>query len=131
MHDGLERLIDDYLAAIEQAIGCLESNGIPRPVGLQDWLDRDFPQVGKLADGTEYFKHGCGININIRPHAVDFDFGPNGETDAVDLHFMIHFARNRLPGYGFISSDEVIQAFRASIADGDLVPLTTTLYRRA
>jgi hypothetical protein len=129
MHEGIARLIADYLAAIHEGVRRLEACGIPRPTSTQDWLDRDFEQVGTLTDGTQYFKHGNGINMNIQPHPVDFDFGPNGETNGVDLHFMIHFAKDRLSAYGIESSDHCAELFRAAVAEGSLVPLTRSLYQ--
>ncbi len=120
MTRGLKKLIRDYKLQVADAVSQLEASGISRPTSLVDWVTRDIPQTGTLADGSLYFKHGYGCAVRSASGAIDFDFGENGEIDGFEPHRLSNFAGKRLVDYGFRSERDVKSAVARAEAAGHI-----------
>lgn len=107
MTSGLKKLIRDYQLQVADAVSQLEASGISRPTNLVDWVTRDIPQTGTLADGSLYFKHGYGCAVRSASGAIEFDFGENGEIDGFEPYRLSNYAGKRLVNYGFRSEQDV------------------------
>ncbi len=92
-------------------------------------VTRNEMQIGSFCDGTRYFMHGYGIAVDLPLGVMDFDFGPNGEVDLIDIHWVIKYVAQRLNDFGFNSEGEIKQCFDKAIQDGEIVKFGTQNYR--
>jgi hypothetical protein len=114
-------LIVDYQAAVSSAVKLLEASGIARPKTNTAWACNGIDNIGTLAGGVQYRKHGYGCAVHLKSGEVDFDFGENGEIDGVDTWRLSVFAEGKLSQYGFASEDELEATFKSAVASGHLV----------
>jgi hypothetical protein len=92
MNSDLWQLIDDYLAAVQNAVSRLQASGVQLPATCQEWAASSLPNRGILAGGLPYLKHGYGCTVGAGVDEVDFDFGQNGETNGFDGWRLSQFA---------------------------------------
>jgi hypothetical protein len=118
----LDRLIADYLEAVEAAVALMEASGLGRPSTNIAWARTPLPPTGRLAGGVPYRKHGYGCAVQLPRGTVEFDFGPRGEINGFDDWRLVVFAGGRLGTYGFASEEELTAVFRRHVALGELVP---------
>ena len=121
MDPRFSQLIHDYQAAVGEAVELLVRSGIPLPDSNTAWTVTDVRQIGELAGGVRYFKHGYGCTVKLPTGTIDFDFGEHGDIDGFDVWRLRNFARCRLSSYGFASEEEVGTAFEAAWNSGELV----------
>ena len=120
MDPRLQRLISDYQARVAEAVVLLNAAGIERPSSAVEWVRMEFPELGGLAGGFRYFRHGFGCAVRGPDWGVDFDFGEHGEIDGFDAHRLYDFASKRLSHYAFSSADEIERSVKDAHRDGDL-----------
>ena len=88
-------LVRDFINAATGAAAKLRNE-----FGTQDllggWHQKRIPERGVLSDGTEFFFHGIGLCVERSGVCVDFDFGPDGETDGFDAWRLWLFAQARV-----------------------------------
>jgi hypothetical protein len=128
MSPNLAHLVADYQAAVQQALALLVDAGIPLPPSNTAWVGTEIPQRGQLANGASYFKHGYGCAVRFSEHAVDFDFGKNGETNGFDAWRLAAFAGDRLARYGFAGEAALKDSFQTAVNNGELVYSGYILY---
>ena len=128
MDSRLLRLLEDYRAAVREAVELMARAGIPKPATAVDWVAYG-PRRAALPDGASFYKHGIGCSATLSSGPVDFDFGEHGETDGFDLWRLTEFWRARRRAYGFASEAEVRRCFEAAAAAGEVVaPRGSTLF---
>jgi hypothetical protein len=115
----LAKLVDDYIAAVAQAVKILEDSGIPRPKSISDWLENEIPSSG-IIDGGVYFKHGFGCAVRRHGRVVDFDFGEFGEIDGLTVDRIISYASPDIGQYGFENDSEIKTLYKTAIENGSL-----------
>lgn len=131
MDERLDRLISDYLAAVDRAVRLMDEAGIARPDSAVAWALNGIPQKGLLPGRIRYMKHGYGCAVHFREGAVDFDFGEQGQIDGLDLWRLAGFAEGRLRKYGFASEKALKAVFQAAVDEGWLRYSGYILYYRA
>lgn len=120
MHPALARLLHDYRAAVQQALGLMEKSGIALPASNQEWLASPVPEHGLLQGDIRYFKHGYGCSVQLPEGTVDFDFGAEGQTNGVSPGALLHYAGVKLSTYGFDSEADFMACFEQALAQGEL-----------
>jgi hypothetical protein len=128
MDERLSKIIRDYQSAVREAVDLMTRSGVPRPASNMDWVGTDVRQIGELAGGVRYFKHGYGCAVQLPSGSVDFDFGEHGEIDGFDLGRLSYYARGRLSAYGLASEEELKGVFEAAVRNGELVYSGYILY---
>ncbi|RDS81603.1 hypothetical protein DWU98_10250 [Dyella monticola] len=88
----------------------------------------DLPNIGILAGGIRYRKHGYGCKVFLPDIAIDFDFGDQGEYDGFDLWRLRIFAGERLVEFGISSASELDGLFNEAVRTGALVHSEGTQY---
>lgn len=109
MQANLFSLIDDYLSKVKECMLLFESKiGADSP--LKAWREGLIPQKGDLGKGIEYQLHGIGC-LAVFPggREVDFDFGPGGRFDGLDLWRLGIFANSYPDKYPFFQDDDVLK----------------------
>ena len=129
MDERFARIIADYLGRIQEAVRRLEESGIPLPKSQIAWADTDVPMMSSLVNKTTYYQHGFGIKVKWDGQLVEFDFGPEGQTDCIDLHFLIYSFKDSLQNYGFESKEELIKLFWRAETLGEICPITHSLFQ--
>lgn len=118
----LDNLIARFREAQDAAVMLLSTMGVPMPASNFDWLAicRAHGISGFEANGVKLIPHGFGIEVRQGNSSVDFDWGPNGESDAFDAWRLFNFAScNRLAeAYAY---EDVEQWLLQGHAGGDLV----------
>ena len=120
MDHRLKRLIDEYVGSVRMAVALLEETGIPRAGGDYAWALNGIPGTGALRGDVTYRKHGYGCEVRFASGSVDFDFGRTGRIDGFDAWRLADFTGDRLPAFGFVSRDELEQAFNNEVRSGDI-----------
>jgi hypothetical protein len=126
--DKLNELINIYLNIEENFIKLfLNEKNLSAPKSNFAWSIIDIPQKGNLRNGTEYFKHGFGIDFKNKEWKISMDFGDKGEWDGFDAWRLFLFAQDNPLELKFKSEDEIeallIQGEKSGIfvKRGDLV----------
>lgn len=121
MDEGLQRLIQEYLAAVGQAVAELSASGIPLPASRMEWVASALPKRGVLVTGRTYLKHGYGCTVGTQPDEVDFDFGERGETNGFDGWRLARFTGFQPRAYGFADENELSWALVPESEHGRVV----------
>lgn len=122
MDGRLASLITDYLHAVEAAVALLEAAGIPRPRSNVAWAVNGIPSAGELPGGLRYLKLGYGCSVQLPIGIVEFDFGPEGQTNGFDDWRLVVFAGDRLQARGFETEEELLACFRRHVEEGEIFP---------
>lgn len=102
----IQRLMTDYRQAVDDAIDLLRQSGISGPVAAMLSPVWRLPQYGQLCDGTQYFRHGAGIEVYLETGAVDFNFHDVAAGN-LDMGFVARFGRATCDRYGYSSIKEL------------------------
>jgi hypothetical protein len=100
----LRGLIDEYLAAIREALSLFRTHKGLEPDAVMCWREQDelAQQIGYV-DATgkiPFFFHGIGCAVHLPAGAVDWDFGHGGRFDGFDAWRLARFAEERSPRHG-------------------------------
>lgn len=117
------------MASVVRVVGLIESLGYSRPKDLGEWYQSSMPQLGHFEGGIEYFKHGSGISVRLPDSPIEFDFGPEGEVDHLDRHFLLQYILRVEGAFGFESEAELTRAFDDAVGEGALVQVSRSAYR--
>ncbi|WP_147292965.1 DUF6896 domain-containing protein [Dyella psychrodurans] len=128
MDSRLLNLVREYQFAAKAAIDLMVQSGISLPSSNRAWSMNDVPNIGVLARGIRYRKHGYGCEVFLPDIAIDFDFGDHGEYDGFDLWRIRIFAGERLTQFGISSGEELDGLFKEAVRTGALVQSNGTLY---
>jgi hypothetical protein len=85
----LRGLIDEYLAAIREALSLFRTHKGLEPDAVMCWREQDelAQQIGYV-DATgkiPFFFHGIGCAVHLPAGAVDWDFGHGGRFDGYPM----------------------------------------------
>ncbi|MFC0682867.1 DUF6896 domain-containing protein [Lysobacter korlensis] len=128
MDEGLQRLIQEYLAAVREAVAELSASGIPLPASRMEWVTSGAPKQGVLVSGRVYLKHGYGCAVGTEPNEVDFDFGERGETNGFDGRRLARFSGFQSSAYGFADEKELERALGVEAEQGRVVKRGSLYY---
>jgi hypothetical protein len=111
-------LIRDYTLRTEAAVAQLRSE-----LGVDDLLDgwhrNEFPQRGRLRDGSEYQFHGIGCSVEQGEVDLDFDFGADGRTGGFDAWRLWRFATQFPDRYPNFQQRHVVElAIQSMVSEG-------------
>ena len=128
MDEGLRQLIQDYLAAVREAVAELCASGIRLPASRMEWAASGIPKRGVLVSGRAYLKHGYGCTVGTEPNEVDFDFGERGETNGFDGWRLARFAEFQPGAYGSAGEKELEQVLAMEAERGRVVKRGSLYY---
>ncbi len=128
MDEGLQRLIQEYLAAVQEAVAELSASGLALPGSGMEWAASGIPRRGVLVSGRPYLKHGYGCTVGTEPNEVDFDFGEGGETDGFDGWRLARFTGFQPSAYGFAGEKELERALAVEAEQGRVVKRGSLYY---
>ena len=121
MDEDLQLLIQEYLAAVREAVAELSASGVPLPASRMEWAASGLPKRGVLVSGRPYVRHGYGCMVGVECVAVDFDFGERGETNGFDAWRLARFARVEPTTYSFTTEKDLEQALVREAEQGRVV----------
>lgn len=135
------------LSLINDFITCATymSNNLRDEFSLQDpdllkaYRHKIIPKEGATPDGVSWNFHGAGIYFEFDGGSIDFDFGPDANTNGFDVHRLHYFiedsSSNRDKYPMFLDKDKLIMAFKEAIWKNIIYnpgthPGTTNFYLR-
>lgn len=94
----LDALINDFIAMVETSTLIFEEKFGARDI-RRLWHTKAIKRRGRVTRGVKYELHGIGCRINLSTGTVDFDYGPNGEINGLDICHLYFFACERPSKY--------------------------------
>lgn len=109
----LRALIDEYLAAIQEALDLFRRHKGLGPEAVMCWRQQDelARQIGHIdpAGQIPYFFHGIGCTVHLPAGAVDWDFGHGGRSDGFDAWRLARFAQERPSRHGEFTDSHALE----------------------
>ena len=130
MKQELDHLIDRFRAAQDLAVDAfVRVLNLPLPSSGRDWVrycsDNGLYEVRHL-NGVGFYAHGYGVELKLEGMTIDFDWGPEGETDGFDGWRLYNFTLDNKTGVE-CTHDEVNAWLGEAHAAGELI-LHESLY---
>ena len=129
MNSELLRLINDYRAAVAEAVEMLQFElGLDKPRSVEEWVLNGIPQVDVLSNGVKYFKHGIGCIVGLPGRRVDFDFGAGGRYDGFEPSRLYKFSLSAKAEYSIRTRVQLDWAFEEALRNGEIIESKSTNY---
>jgi hypothetical protein len=87
----LEQLIFDFLSMVDKATSLLEEKFGTRCI-LRLWRSNKIERCGTVVGDITYELHGVGCSVYFPDLCINFDYGPDGRTDGLDVWRLYIFA---------------------------------------
>ncbi len=115
-------LIHLYLEKVQEVLEAFKQK-YGEEFAVTEWRSKGIPRVGMFPKYgvSRYGFHGIGLFTKLNGIEVDFDFGPNGETNGFDGWRLFLFARNFPTQFRPFQDSDFVDLTLKSMAQQELV----------